>query len=433
MLPKTRITLHRGADTIGGSCIRISHGDDSIILDYGMPLMAAGGDPLDEDAVHNPTLDNGILLDVTAPATRPLAFIISHAHPDHYGLVDHVPHDIPVYISDGARALMAAGNVFYPPGMQVRRLDACHTFNAWQPFTIGPFTITAHLIDHSAFAACSLLVEVAGKRILYTGDFRGHGRKATTLDALIKAVPEPDALLMEGTTLDDGHPATFADEAAVEEALVALCRKTPEPVFVAGSGSNVDRLVSLYRAAKRSQRIMVIDLYQAWLLDSLKAIAPGLPPHDDDHLRVFYPHHQCEALVAAHGKDALYRFKKRQIRHGNIEFDNQRYLFRLSNGMTRRLCMQAMQQAILPQLVYSMWQGYQKTQPAFADIEQLTGRQWQYIHTSGHAYSHDLKRLAEGIRPKHLIPVHTLRGDEFAQHFDNVVRIGNGEEWSLDR
>lgn len=431
MPPTTRINLLRGADTIGGSCIRICHGDDSIILDYGMPLMASGGDRLDEGAVLSPNIDNGILLDVTADDTRPLAFIISHAHPDHYGLVDHVPDDIPVYISGAAKALMEVGNVFYPPAMQLKRLASCEIYTPWQSFTVGPFTITAHLMDHSAFGACSLLVEVAGKRIFYTGDFRGHGRKASMLDAVIKAVPEPDVLLMEGTTLDDGHPATFPDEASVEEALVALCRKTVEPIFVAGSGSNVDRLVSLYRAAKRSRRILVLDLYQAYLLDSLKHFSPGLPPHDNDCLRVFYPRHQCTALVEAVGEQALYRFKHRQIRADDIGVNSTRYVFRLSNGITRRLCLQFLKKGTLPQLVYSMWQGYQQRQPSFAHIEALTGRQWQYIHTSGHAYSHDLKRLAEATRPKYLVPIHTLRGDEFEQHFSNVVRLGNGDTLDL--
>src|SRR3546814_5454482 len=54
-------------------------------------------------------------------------------------------------------------------------------FFNWQsgkPFELGTFKITPFLTDHSAFDAHMLLIEVAGKRIMYSGDFRLHGRKS---------------------------------------------------------------------------------------------------------------------------------------------------------------------------------------------------------------------------------------------------------------
>ena len=45
------------------------------------------------------------------------------------------------------------------------------------PVEIGPFRVTPYLVDHSAFDAYALLVEADGKRVFYSGDFRGHGRK----------------------------------------------------------------------------------------------------------------------------------------------------------------------------------------------------------------------------------------------------------------
>ena len=51
----------------------------------------------------------------------------------------------------------------------------------WQsgkPVTLGPFTITPLLVDHSAYDAYALLIEADGQRLFYSGDFRGHGRKA---------------------------------------------------------------------------------------------------------------------------------------------------------------------------------------------------------------------------------------------------------------
>lgn len=428
---KTNLSLLRGADTIGGSCIKISHGDDAIILDYGMPLMAAGGAEIDATAVNKPTLENGVLLDISTNGKPPLACIISHAHPDHYGLIDYLTDDIPVYISEAAKALIAVGNVFFPPAMQVNRLASCHEFKPGKSFNIGPFKITAYLMDHSAFGACSLLVEVAGKTVFYTGDFRAHGRKTTVSDYVINAVQNPDILLMEGTTLDDGHPKTFPTEQSVEQALVELIHETNAPVFVAGSGSNVDRIVSLYRAAKRTGRVLVVDLYQMYLLEQLQVFSQGLPPHKDDHLRVFYPRGQSTTIAEKLGADVLYRYSSRQIKRSDIDYNSAKYIFRLSNYYTCELCEKFIEQGTTPELVYSMWQGYQEQQPIFAKIEALVKKPWKYIHTSGHAYTSALKELAEGLKPKKLIPIHTIKADKFSQHFDNVHIIKNGETLEL--
>jgi len=72
------------------------------------------------------------------------------------------------------------------PPSKVLRLD----------FTIaGPFTVTPIPTDHSAFDAYMLLIEGAGKRILYTGDFRCHGRKRSFVDKLTSRAgfPKPES------------------------------------------------------------------------------------------------------------------------------------------------------------------------------------------------------------------------------------------------
>jgi transposase InsO family protein len=57
------------------------------------------------------------------------------------------------------------------------------------PFRLGKFEITPFLTDHSAFDAYMLLVEAGGRRILYSGDFRIHGRKSALVDRLMANPP----------------------------------------------------------------------------------------------------------------------------------------------------------------------------------------------------------------------------------------------------
>ena len=53
------------------------------------------------------------------------------------------------------------------------------------------------------------------------------------------------------------------------------------------------------------------------------------------------------------------------------------------------------------------------------------------VHTSGHAYLADLKRLSQALNPKVLLPIHTLSGDDYKNHFPNVVRVDDGEVYRL--
>ena len=51
-------------------------------------------------------------------------------------------------------------------------------------------------------------------------------------------------------------------------------RKTDKPVFILQSGSNIDRLVSVYRAAKRSGRILYEDDYTALIASAAGGSIP---------------------------------------------------------------------------------------------------------------------------------------------------------------
>ena len=80
-----------------------------------------------------------------------------------------------------------------------------------------------------------------------------------------------DWLLIEGTTLgSSGGTHGLSSKADVEEKLVELARgDAGKLVAVVASGQNVDRLVSCYKAAKRSGRQLVVDPYQAYVLMKL--------------------------------------------------------------------------------------------------------------------------------------------------------------------
>jgi ribonuclease J len=56
---------------------------------------------------------------------------------------------------------------------------------------------------------------------------------------------------------------------------------------------------------------------------------------------------------------------------------------------------------------------------------------FEIIHTSGHASTVDLKRLAHAVRPKALVPIHTFEAKRFPEMFENVVLHQDGEWWKV--
>ena len=102
------VRIHRGAHEIGGNCVELRHGKDTLILDIGKPLTAAWGEVVPLPAAIGLD-DNG---------TRPLGVIISHGHQDHWGLAPQLPTDIPVYIGEGAAKILRAAE-FWGSGVDL--------------------------------------------------------------------------------------------------------------------------------------------------------------------------------------------------------------------------------------------------------------------------------------------------------------------------
>ncbi len=434
-----QITIHRGAHTIGGSCIEISSGGQRIILDVGAALMESGGGEITPESQANPSVANGMLPDITGlyKGDKPdvAAVFITHAHMDHCGLLNHIHQDIPVYLSEGSKVLIEIGQVFYPEDSKIH-FDHFEIFSHWRPFQVGCFTVTSHLVDHSAYDASALLIEASGKRLFYSGDFRGHGRKRKLLEKLIREpLKDIDCLVMEGTTMGGKHEGAFASEAEVEQGFVDVFRDQENISFVMAAGSNVDRLVSLYRASKRSGKTLVLDLYSYYLLHRLHQLRPdsGLPPHDNDHIRIFYVGNHCRAIAEHLGEKVLFAFKHRKIKLDEIVQDSANMVVKLPLSAMEKIASNLHDEKTLSgtRYLYSMWQGYLDKDTSHNKFCEKFGIPLQHVHVSGHAYLEDLKAFAQAINPKQLIPIHTLSGDKFSGYFGNVMRLDDGEPFSI--
>jgi len=251
-----QVRIHRGAHEIGGSCVEVESNGSRIVLDVGKPLWAEWNE-------HVPLPLVAGLAEGSDPSLAGL--LISHPHMDHYGLIDQVDARVPLFIGREAASLLKAAELFSSAGVE---LHPTGYLSDRVPLQIGAFTVTPFLVDHSGFDSYSLLIEAGGRRLFYSGDFRGHGRKASLFKRLLDQPPLPiNALLCEGTHIrreqtTDEVPRSELD---VELSLAKIMSETTGAAYVVSSAQNIDRLVTVYRASKRARRTLVTDLYTATL------------------------------------------------------------------------------------------------------------------------------------------------------------------------
>lgn len=255
-----KLTIHRGSKEIGGTCIDLRSGSSRILIDFGLPLIDENREPFPLEKINNRTKEDlihkGVLpaIDGLYKDEDPLvdAILLSHPHPDHYGLLSFVNSGIPVYMSRGCQLMIEVSHFFGQTNYDLKNI---RTVSPWRQFKIGNFLITPYLVDHSGFDALAFLIESEGKKIFYTGDFRGHGRKDIVFNNLLKNPPKNiDYLILEGTLIDRDI-TKYKTEQDVEEELTHLFKDQAEQFFIACSSQNIDRIVSVYRACVRSNRI----------------------------------------------------------------------------------------------------------------------------------------------------------------------------------
>jgi len=409
------LTVHRSTQQIGGNCIEIRAADGHrIILDVGRPLDAA------RDA-------RGLLpcsLDTTGSVD---GVLVSHPHQDHYGLVEEIPACWPVYCGEATARLIR-----FTSGIFGKRVPG--VFIPWKsgvPFQVGPFRITPFLTDHSAFDAYMLLLEVHGKRIFYSGDFRTHGRKSVLARRLIKSPPAHiDVLLMEGTNLGGGK--LCAPESDLENSFVELFRGAPGRVFVAWSAQNIDRTVTLYRACLKTGRTLIVDLYTAEVMEAVADFGK-LPRPGWRNLKVVI----TRALARVYRRTGRGAFVDRMAKYG-ISADKLTETSSKWVPMIRpSLVHDYTEKGVMPNSddtwSWSMWNGYLQNE-AGADIQawfDRGGSRAEHIHSSGHASPSELRAFAQAVNPKELVPIHGLAWDQNTEGFPSIRRLSDGEPLAL--
>ena len=398
-----KFIIHRGSREIGGTCIQLSTDITTILLDLGLPLSKQSPDP-------------------DLKAIKPDAVLISHPHQDHYGLIDRVGKNVPVYMGEVGRTLIDATRVFLKKGLHSNEF---RYFESWKPFTINDLKITPYLVDHSASDAYAFLIEADGKRLFYSGDFRAHGNKDVLFKSIVKRPPKNiDVLFMEGTMLGRDNNE-FPTEASVEKKILETVKHQDNITFLISSSQNIDRVVSAYKACRKAKKTLILDFYTAWVLEKVRKKAPGVPGIGWENIRI--SDDKGQKITLARNPDYFGSFTRRAYKHliTDRELKAAPEQFLVLSKMSRHKMISQFKRNMPVNVIYSQWQGYLKcTNDEYFGAEEISTFRndpmvnWVYAHTSGHATVKDLQTFAKALNPKMLVPVHT----EHSTHFNNIFK-----------
>ena len=391
-----QITIHRGLKQIGGNVVEIATAKTKILFDAGLEL-----ESIEEQECETTELDFNKLL-----AERNYAAVfISHYHADHIGLLKGAVKLLPVYMGKMAYKLFKATEEY-------KKQNVNFTLSGYLqnkvPVVIGDITITPVLADHSAFDAYSFIIETEGKMVVYSGDFRGSGRKS--YNRYLQSLPQNvNAVICEGTNA--GKDTVNVREDKLETEMFNAMTDVKQ-VFVLMSALNIDRIVTVFKAAKRAKRIMLQDVYMSLVTDICGKSIPN--PRTFNDVYAF----TSKGMDNEHYQKYFAKYGNKKIGEERIAREN----FVMCVRSSFKSCLQKLND-IKPLagsiLIYSMWNGYKQQQSTqeFLDFAESLGIKVIDIHTSGHADRNDLQKFLTRLNPRYIIPIHTVNTEWFIESY----------------
>ena len=489
------IDFYGGVNEIGGNKILINHNTTSLFLDFGMSFSQSNKyfseflQPRKANGIQD-FLELGLLPQIKGiyredylrhcglnsqekPAVEGL--LLSHAHMDHSAYIHHLREDIPLYMTAESYFILKVledtsavsfidmlklkKNFHFTPkksGEGYKRLGGkaaiverdVHVVKPYENFQIGDFTVKSAPVDHSLPGASAYILETADETIVYTGDLRFHGRRPEITRKFVKVAKKsnPNIMISEGTRIDSQSNTTEED---IENKAKTVISDFKGLVIVNYPIRDFDRLVTFYKVAKDTDRTLVLNLKQAYMLNLFKnkdypdkdypkindvaVYAPrkGWGLIGDDSYACFDSEWVCSSEIDHSYLKSDYKTWERDflnwdntINYRDLQEEPEKYIFRCDFFELKELIDIKPENGIYIRSV---------TEP-FDDemeIDYKRVKNWlnhfnlpmHQMHASGHASGPEILNMIRKVSPDVVYPIHTEHKEMFKELEEDGINV----------
>jgi len=450
------LTFYGGAGEIGGTKILLHDKDTKVFLDFGEGFNRGDEYAYDYLKVQNAYGLSGLFeFDLMPRIPRIFSeeklritdmkyekpdidgIIISHSHSDHIADLKYVDPDVPVHIGHGTHEIAKLYNKMYSTLFDIGKHNDFRLFKSGDSIKIKDISFEPVHVEHSVPGAYGFIINTSKGPVIYTGDLRMHGpRSDLTLEFIDKAKKsKPHVLLVEGTNMgkEDDHNFTEAEVKQKVEKIISDAKGT---VFTYFPSTNVDRFMTLYNAAVKTKRVLLIDTNLAKYIMNIRPKLPIIPDlMTDANLMVYFPPKKSCTFCES---DYYYKNDKlllpKMVNFKKIQERPEKYVMHMSfNKLSELVHIKPKNADFIYSCSEHFYEGDENEQ------QREIWKNWMghfnitfhKAHCSGHALKEDIMRMIEEIDPEILIPVHTDVPNEFERFHENVMLPEKGKTMIL--
>lgn len=392
--------------------------------------------------------------------------ILSHPHLDHAGFISYLRSDIPIFCSQGSKAILQTFEESSFGFHEYTRLkenfklrpskrDSSkltkdkgsiipRDINIFKPdFKVDDIIVHSFPVDHSVPGAHSFVIETSEGAIVYTGDIRFHGRRSNYSDFFVSKAAEYDPILLltEGTRISE---STTYGELDLQRDLFKLSSDVEGLILTNFPIRDTDRMRSFIEVAEAVDRTLVISLRQAYALKTLEENGVKDIPRINE-VSIFIPKKGWGVLGNNNYPNDIqlqdYSTWEREfldytnsVRAEEIVANPRKYIFRCDFFELKHLFdIKPPEKSVYIRSV---------TEPIDEEMEldQRRVNEWlkyfnlypyHQLHCSGHASSGDIKEMINRINPKQVMPIHTEEPLAFSSFHSNILNPELGEKYEI--
>ncbi|MCW3983204.1 MAG: MBL fold metallo-hydrolase [Candidatus Bathyarchaeota archaeon] len=475
-----KLTFYGGVNEIGGNKILLEDKDARVFLDFGMSFGTANryfseflqprkcnglGDFFEFGLIPNlKGIYRQDFLKHMGIEKEELDFdgvLVSHAHADHASYINHLREDLPIYSSPETFSILKAMNdtgagsfndltelvrcfetYINKKGELSRKTSQTHedllierdfrTFKFGESFKIKHLTIEPYQVDHSLPGATGYIIHTSSGTVVYTGDFRFHGRREKKTQEFMDACrsAEPDVLIIEGTRIDSDSDKKEID---VEQEICSYTSKAKGLSVCNWSIRDTDRMLSFLNAAKHMGKKLAISLKQAYLLDQLSKCSDTLAPKlEDENIEIYAARKSwgmigdssCDKKIRNQDYDTWERpYLDRAICYQEVRENQDEFLMFCSNfDLKEMIDVKPCKGSVYIKSACEPFDAEMKIDwNRVKNWINHFGMKINRTHVSGHASGLHLKQFIDYVVPKVVIPIHTENADAFKNWSKKVI------------